>query len=207
VRTAVRVAKKSDYNARIEAAKPKPLEGTYRILYADPPWKYHGLNQADEYGHAERHYECLDDKQLCDYRPGDGNKTVKELTDDNAVLFIWVTSPLLERCFPIIRAWGFQYKASFVWDKVRHNIGFYNSVRHELLLVATKGSCKPDIAKLVDSVQSIKRSAKHSEKPQEFYAIIEGMYDYGRKLELFSRCAREGWDSEGDESDHARKTA
>jgi len=31
VRTAVRVAKKSDYNARIEAAKPKPLEGTYRI--------------------------------------------------------------------------------------------------------------------------------------------------------------------------------
>jgi N6-adenosine-specific RNA methylase IME4 len=80
-------------------------------------------------------------------------------------------------------------------------------VRHELLLVATKGSCKPDIAKLVDSVQSIKRSAKHLEKPHEFYAIIEGMYDYGRKLELFSRCAREGWDSEGDESDHARKTA
>jgi N6-adenosine-specific RNA methylase IME4 len=207
VRTAVRVAKKSDYNARIEAAKRKPLEGTYRIIYADPPWKYHGLNQADEYGHAERHYECLDDKQLCDYHPGDGNKTVKELTDDNAVLFMWVTSPLLERCFPIIRAWGFQYKASFVWDKVRHNMGFYNSVRHELLLIATKGSCKPDIPKLVDSVQSIERSAKHSEKPQEFYAIIEAMYDHGRKLELFSRSAREGWDSEGDESDHARKAA
>jgi N6-adenosine-specific RNA methylase IME4 len=120
---------------------------------------------------------------------------------------MWVTSPLLERCFPIIRAWGFQYKASFVWDKVRHNMGFYNSVRHELLLIATKGSCKPDIPKLVDSVQSIERSAKHSEKPQEFYAIIEAMYDHGRKLELFSRSAREGWDSEGDESDHARKAA
>ena len=207
VRTAVRDAKKEGYNARIAGSKLKPLEGTYRIIYADPPWKYHGLNQADEYGHAERHYECLDDKQLCDYHPGDGNKTVKELTDDNAVLFMWVTSPLLEQCFPIIRAWGFQYKASFVWDKVRHNMGFYNSVRHELLLIATKGSCKPDIPKLVDSVQSIERSAKHSEKPQEFYAIIESMYDHGRKLELFSRSAREGWDSEGDESDHARKAA
>ena len=76
-------------------------------------------------------------------------------------------------------------------------MGFYNSVRHELLLIATKGSCKPDIPKLVDSVQSIERSAKHSEKPQEFYAIIESMYDHGRKLELFSRSAREGWDSEG----------
>jgi 16S rRNA G966 N2-methylase RsmD len=55
VRAAVREAKKEDYNATIAAAKPKHLEGTYRIIYADPPWKYFGLNQADEYGHAERH--------------------------------------------------------------------------------------------------------------------------------------------------------
>ena len=59
VRTAVRDAKKEGYNARIAGSKLKPLEGTYRIIYADPPWKYHGLNQADEYGHAEAHYECL----------------------------------------------------------------------------------------------------------------------------------------------------
>jgi len=144
VRTAVRDAKEEGYNARIAGSKLKPLEGTYRIMYADPPWRYHGLNQADEYGHAERHYDCLDDKQLCDYHPGGGDRTVKEFTDDNAVLFMWVTSPLLERCFPIIRAWGFQYKASFVWDKVRHNIGFYNSVRHELLLIATKGLSTPE---------------------------------------------------------------
>lgn len=40
VRTAVRAAKKEDYNARIESIAPKALEGTYRIFYADPPWKY-----------------------------------------------------------------------------------------------------------------------------------------------------------------------
>jgi Protein of unknown function (DUF3102) len=57
LRTAVRVARKHDYFARIAAAKPKALEGKYRIIYADPPWKYYGLNQADEYGHAERHYD------------------------------------------------------------------------------------------------------------------------------------------------------
>jgi hypothetical protein len=79
VRASVRSDKKQDYNNRIEAANPKALQGTYRILYADPPWKYIGLNQADEYGHAERHYDCLDDNQLCDYRPGDGTRTVKEL--------------------------------------------------------------------------------------------------------------------------------
>jgi N6-adenosine-specific RNA methylase IME4 len=206
IRTAVRGARKLDYNARIQAATPKPLEGTYRIILADCPWKYHGLNQADEYGHAERHYDCLDDKQLSEYRPGDGQRTVKELADKDAVLFLWVTAPMLERAFPIIKAWGFHYKTFFVWDKVKHNVGFYNSVRAELLVIATRGSCLPDSGKLIDSVQTIERSNKHSEKPQEFYDIIESMYDHGRKLELFSRKARAGWDSDGNESDERGTT-
>jgi N6-adenosine-specific RNA methylase IME4 len=201
VRAAIRSAKKESYNKKIAKSKPKALEDSYRIFYADPPWKYHGLNQADEHGHAERHYDCLDDVQLCEYKPGQGQRMVKDMAEDNAVLFMWVTSPLLERCFAVIRAWGFEYKASFVWDKVKHVMGHYNSVRHELLLICTRGSCTPDIPKLVDSVQSIERSDKHSEKPTEFYSIIEGMYDHGRKLELFSRSVpRDGWDQDGNES-------
>jgi MT-A70 len=215
VRASVRAEKKLDYNQRIEAAKPKPLEGTYRIIYADPPWKYHGLNQADEYGHAEAHYDCLDDDQLCWFRPGepkteyhqDGNgRLVKDLADENAVLFMWVTAPLLKRCFPIIEAWGFEYKANFVWHKIDHVMGFYNSVRHEHLLIATKGSCTPDNKKLFDSVQSIKRT-EHSRKPHEFYEIIETLYDHGRKVELFARYSRPGWDSDGNESQQALRVA
>jgi N6-adenosine-specific RNA methylase IME4 len=199
VRSAIRAAKKEDYNAAIAFAKPKELEGTYRILYADPPWKYVGLNQADEYGHAERHYDCLDDEQLKKYKVGD--RHVKDMMDKNSVLFLWVTSPLLERCFPIIEAWGFEYKSSFVWDKVKHNMGHYNSVRHELLLVCVRGACKPDVSRLVDSVQSIERSNRHSEKPEEFRKIIENLYDHGRRLELFHRGkAPEGWDAIGNEA-------
>jgi N6-adenosine-specific RNA methylase IME4 len=202
VRTAVRRAKKKGYDARIEATKPKPLEGTYRIFYVDPPWKYHGLNQADEYGHAERHYDCLDDQQLIDFKP-DGERLINELADDNAVLFCWVTAPLLKRSFPIIEAWGFEYKANFVWDKDAHVMGFYNSVRHEHLLIATKGKCKPDLAKLFNSVQRIKRT-EHSRKPTEFYGIIETLYDHGRKLEIFARSGRKGWDAVGNEMDLRR---
>lgn len=79
--------------------------------------------------------------------------------------------------------------------------GHYNSVRHELLLICTRGSCTPDTGKLLNSVVEIERSNKHSEKPQEFYNIINAMYDHGRKLELFSRKPRIGWDSDGNESD------
>jgi N6-adenosine-specific RNA methylase IME4 len=126
--------------------KPKPLQGTYRIILADPPWLYHckQVNAAEDHYGAEDYYDCSTDKQLCEYRLGDGSRTVKELADKDAVLFMWVTTPMLERWFPIIEAWGFEYKTHFVWDKIKHNMGHYNSVRHELLLICTRGSCQPD---------------------------------------------------------------
>ena len=48
---------------------------------------------------------------------------VSDWVEDDAVLFLWVTSPILEKAFAVIEAWGFQYKASFVWDKIKHNMG------------------------------------------------------------------------------------
>ena len=200
IRTACRIAKKQDYNKRIQVAKSKPLQGTYRIIYADPPWKYgewmdrkSGFAASTAGGIADDHYDCLDDQQICDYRPGDGTRTVKELADKNAVLFMWVPVPLLEQCFPIIEAWGFKYKTCFVWDKVKHMVGFYNSVRAELLLVCTRGTCTPDAERWMNSVQTIERSNKHSEKPEEFYDIIEAMYDHGRKLRIVCPWQATSW--------------
>ena len=108
---------------------------------------------------------------------------------------------MLIRCAAIIEAWHFEYKAPFVWDKDRHVVGHYNSVRHELPLICTKGKCKPDVPKILRSVVKIRRTGKHSEKPAKFYEIIESLYDYGRRLELFSRSQREGCDHDGDEAE------
>jgi hypothetical protein len=103
---------------------------------------------------------------------------------------------ILEKAFQVIHAWGFEYKASFIWDKIKHNMGHYNSVRHEILYICTRGSCQPDKQELFDSVQSIERG-KHSQKPVEFYDIIETIYTHGRKLEIFARAKRDGWDNYG----------
>ena len=127
---------------------------------------------------------------------------ISDLADDNAVLFMWTTSPILEESFSVVRSWGFRYKSSFVWDKVRHNMGHYNSVRHELLLICTRGSCQPDVPKLFDSVQSIERT-EHSRKPEEFRTIIDTIYPHGRRIELFARSAAPGWDVWGNEVRHA----
>jgi N6-adenosine-specific RNA methylase IME4 len=176
-------------------ARPAPIEGCYRVIYADPPWEYGNsgvINDGDGYGRAERHYPTLSIDELCALPVG-------EHVADDAVLFLWVTSPLLAECWPVIDAWGFTYKTSMVWDKVEHNYGHYVSVRHELLLICTRGSCLPDRpVPMPDSVVTVARSDVHSQKPAEFRALIERLYD-GPKLELFARTASDGWTSWGNQ--------
>jgi N6-adenosine-specific RNA methylase IME4 len=94
---------------------------------------------------------------------------------------------------------GFEYKTTFVWYTIKHNMGHYSSVRHELLLVATRGSRLPDNAKLYNSVQSIARSQKHSEKPQQFRDIIDDIYRIGNRIELFARAPHAKWETWGNE--------
>jgi len=175
--------------------EPPPLpDGVYRIIYADPPWKYQefGVSISQYYGGQERHYKRLD---IEDFE----KLPVKDLASDNSVLFLWVTSPKLNQVWGIIEAWGFEYKTSFIWDKVKHNYGYYNSVRHEILLICGRGSSTPDIPKLYDSVQTIERTEKHSEKPEEFRKIIDELYPTGKRIELFARTKIDGWDSWGNE--------
>lgn len=175
---------------RIEKEAPAPT-GKFRVIYADPPWSY-GNTQPDYHTEQRDHYPVMPLSDICAI-------PVREWAEDNSVLFLWVTSPILEEAFQVIRAWGFKYKASFVWDKVNHNMGHYNSVRHEFLLICVRGSCQPDVRKLFDSVQSIERT-EHSKKPDEFYGIIETLYTHGGRLEMFSRRPRDGWKGYGNQA-------
>lgn len=156
----------------------------YRVIYADPPWSYGDKQNIDGLGGAEKHYPTMSLNDICD---------IPIPAEENAVLFLWVTSPLLEDAFKVIRAWGFKYKSSFVWDKIAHNMGHYNSVRHEFLLICTKGSCTPDVKKLFDSVVSIERT-EHSRKPKEFRDMIDTLYPIGNRLEMFARESADKWD-------------
>lgn len=87
----------------------------YNIIYADPPWKYndkmvmqgvHGAIRGAEY-----FYNTM---TLQDIK----NLPINEMADNNCILFIWVTMPLLPSVFEVIKAWGFEYKTcGFTWVK------------------------------------------------------------------------------------------
>ena len=156
----------------------------YRVIYADPPWSYNDKQDTEKLGGAVKHSPTMPLEEIC---------KLPVPSDKNAVLFLWTTSPMLEDAFKVINAWGFKYKSSFIWDKISHVMGHYNSVRHEFLLVCVRGNCTPDVPKLFDSVLSIERT-EHSRKPEEFREIIETLYPLGERLEMFAREAAEGWD-------------
>lgn len=163
------------------------LEGLYRVIYADPPWQY-GDRPPSGKGAAE-HYPAMTIAEIC------GLPVEAHATPD-AVLFLWTTAPLLlQNPGPrdVLESWGFTYKTCRIWDKVAHGFGHYFEVRHELLIVATRGSCTPDRpTPMLPSVVTERRSDVHSEKPESFRRDIQRLYD-GPYLELFGRVPIENW--------------
>jgi N6-adenosine-specific RNA methylase IME4 len=185
----------------IKAADAPPLpDGVYRVIYADPPWEYGDKRTNDaQSGSAESQYPTMPIDAIC-------GLPIRDMAATDSVLFLWATAPLLTEAVHVIEAWGFTYKAQFVWDKVKGFNGHYNDVRHELLLVATRGSCVPSVEALDPSVIAEKRT-KHSRKPDRFYELIERLYPLGdaTHVELFARRSRDGWKSWGNQVDAASR--
>jgi len=188
VYTNIRKAERLETNKVTEWPK-----GKYRVIYADPPWSYGDERSGGSHGGAVDHYNTMSLQELCDM-------PVSYLAEKDAVLFMWVTAPMLmNEGNEVLKAWDFKYKAHFIWDKTNSFVGNYNAVQHELLLIATKGSCTPDNTQRFKSILTIAKTRKHSEKPEEFRKIIETLYTYGNKIELFARKAIEGWEVYGNE--------
>lgn len=191
----IQATKEVDRENLPEKTKALPSD-QYRIIYADPPWKY-GDDRSTLGGYtstaAENNYPTMPIDEICDL-------PVKRLAAPDSVLFMWATFPLLPEAIQVINAWGFKYKTAFVWDKQRSNVGNYHSASAELLIVSTQGKCTPEIDKLPQQVVS-HPSGKHSAKPEAFRHMIDSMYKTGPRIELFRRGEKVGrWQVWGNEA-------
>jgi N6-adenosine-specific RNA methylase IME4 len=162
---------------------PPPPEGTFSILYADPPWEY-DFSLTDS-RRVENQYPTMTVEEIAAL-------SLPDLAPDG-VLFLWATAPKLREALRIVEEWGFAYKSHGVWDKARLGMGYWFRGQHELLLVATRGEFSPpDEEARVGSVLTAERRL-HSEKPVEVVEWIEGWWPDLPKVELFARARREGW--------------
>lgn len=171
--------------------QPLALPQRYPVLYVDPPWRYEHVKT--ESRAIENQYPTMDLEEICAL-PVAANAT------DDAILFLWATSPKLAEAFDVLAAWDFTYRTSMIWVKPQIGMGYWARQQHELLLIATKGEPPtPAPADRPGSVITAKRGA-HSDKPGEFYEVIERMFPTLPKVELFARRPRAGWERWGNQS-------
>lgn len=192
---------------------------TYRVIMADPPWRYskpralvgNGGRGADE-GRAAQitqadvnaHYDTLSVEQISSMR-------VSSLTDPRGcVLFLWVTNPFLaDGSGPaVLKAWGFKPVTVLTWGKTQSDdktpsmkTGHWFRSASEHCLVGIRGTVKrpPDFPAL-PTWQPCRRIGRHSTKPHVFHEYAEKVVPEGPWLEIFARDQRKGWDVWGNQA-------
>jgi len=177
----------------------------YQIIYADPPWSYQGemMNSS-----VTDHYGVMGLNGIC-------NLPIKDLADDNCILFMWVTLPKLNEFMRVVEAWGFQYKTvAFVWVKENKKsntpfmgLGRWTRANPEIMILATKGKISRQRADIRQLQQH--KIGRHSQKPSIFRKLIVDLVGELPRIELFARKPEtliqdpswKGWDVWGNEVD------
>jgi N6-adenosine-specific RNA methylase IME4 len=170
----------------------------FKILVADPPWRYD-----DKLGKrgAAANYATLSVEDICRF-------PLPPLADD-CVLFLWRVTVLQAAALDVVRMWGFTLKTELVWLKKTSTgarwfgLGHTLRAEHETCLIATRG--RPQVlnhsvrSTFVTDFEGLSAvNTRHSAKPDEFYSIVESLFD-GPRCEMFARKQRPNWTCLGDQ--------
>jgi len=174
----------------------------YNIIYADPPWKFSSAKyniNFKGFDKLENFYPTMDTKEIC-------SLPVKDISEEDAILFMWVTDAHLQEGLEVIKSWGFKYKTiGFTWVKQHrtksycYNFGAYTLKSTEICLIGLKGKLKN--IKKSNNVKGLvfAERTKHSKKPNSVRDSIVQLCGDKPRIELFARQEYEGWDCWGNE--------
>ena len=170
----------------------------YKIIYADPPWSYNSSiyrNTRTRFNNVSEHYNVMTTKEIKDI-------AIKNIADNNCLLYMWVTSPLLPDGIEVMKSWGFKYGTiAFVWNKINSMPGSYTISQTEICIVGRKGKI-PQSRGIRNARQYLEeKKSIHSKKPAEIRKRIELMHPTQNKIELFARDKTKGWTSIGNDID------
>lgn len=185
---AYRMGRQLDRQAEPAIAEPLPA-GRYSTIEADPPWQL----DAAEAKSAVMQYELMDIDAICAM----GDDVIDRAADD-CTLWLWAINPMLPEALTVMEAWGFAYKGCLTWVKPNgFGTGHYLRGATEHVLLGVRGT-PTLLRKNQPTYFEAPRIGRHSEKPAEFYDLLESLTPAPR-IRLFARSQRDGWDSWGNE--------
>lgn len=165
----------------------------YQVIYADPPWDVkRGPDWGSNGPSKPLSYPTMTIEEI-------KALPVKDISEANAHLYLWVINKYLEEAYSVARSWGFKPSCLLTWCKPRHGIGiggtFVQTTEH--ILFCRRGTLKAK--KRVDTTWFEHKRLSHSEKPAFVRDMIVSVSGDLPRIELFARQRIEGWDAWGDE--------
>ena len=174
----------------ISAQEVKAAQGVYDVIVIDPPWQMEKIERDVAPNQTSFDYPTMDEAALT---------KLEVPTADDCHVWVWTTHKHLPMALRLLDAWGLKYVCTFTWHKPGGFQPFglpqYNC---EFALYARKGTPQFVETKAFPVCFNAPRGA-HSEKPQDFYDVLNRV-TAGRRLDMFNRRRIEGFDGWGNES-------
>lgn len=173
--------------------------GEYRTIVADPPWTPTlggSWGARVDKGRPQRFYDLM---------TLDDIKALPVPAAPQAHLYLWCLAQHIDWGFDTARAWGFEPVITLTWAKPGLGVGRWRC-NTEHVVVARKGSRHGNpfgqggrTAQATAGTAFTWPRRKHSQKPDEFYEMVERLSP-GPRLDMFARRERLDWDAWGNEA-------
>ena len=171
----------------------------YRTVVADPPWQptlgaTWNSRMTDKAG-PQRFYDTLSIPEIIALRPG---------LAEQAHVYLWCVAQHIDWAYEVMRAWETEPIILLTWKKPGLGAGRFRC-NTEHVLVGRKGDRIGNPfgqggrhSQATDGTLFEWPRGKHSEKPKEFFDLVERLSP-GPRLEMYARARRNGWVTWGKE--------
>jgi len=174
----------------LDSIEVKKLDGVYDVIVIDPPWEMKKIERDVAPNQVEFDYPTMSLDEI---------KALEVPCADDCHVWLWTTQKYLPEAFDVLKSWGLKYVCTFVWHKPGGFQPFglpqYNC---EFALYARRGT--PEFIAFDDFKLCFDAPrGHHSEKPELFYELVRRV-TAGRRLDMFSRRAINGFETWGKEA-------
>ena len=174
----------------------------YDVVVADPPWKLPASVHSKESPGNVQHYPTMSLDEIV-------GLPVPHLLREGGWLFLWSIDSMLHHAFHILDSWGLEYYQALVWVKRRPSTikTFFARYQEYVLVARSKRPWRPNYGLLSGGKRSVfegdvpekVNDSRHAVKPDWLQDVLDEGFPDSRKIELFARRTREGWDAWGNE--------